>query len=273
MRERNKSFAFVISVVFLSSVTYFETAYGVGNSYKFEKQEVRFQNSSHSKFQAGLSKTLNDLDQKSDNLEAMNQNLEGRINMLAMEKDKLNKAYAQMKTKLSVLEKEHALLKKKAAFLETAYKKLSAKTNVAAAPKKPQVTAKKPSVAQKTPAKVSAKPQSTKQKTVARNTTNTHKSGEQASSVKVSSPVVSAGRISEERPQGAVDGVDVKKVNEKGIEYGKKGMYDEAIKEFQKVATMNPEMPNIHYNLGLAYKKKGMMAEAEKEFAEYERLK
>lgn len=273
MRERNKSFAFVISVVFLSSVTYFETAYGEENSYKFEKQDVRFQNSSHSKFQAGLGKTLNDLGQKSDNLEAMNQNLEGRINMLAMEKDKLSKAYAQMKTKLSALEKDHTLLKKKAAFLETAYKKLSAKTNVAAAPKKPQVTAKKPSVAQKTPNKVSAKPQITKQKTAAKNTTNLRNSGEQASSVKVASPVVSAERISEERQQGAVDGVDVKKANEKGIEYGKKGMYDEAIKEFQRVATMNPEMPNIHYNLGLAYKKKGMMAEAEKEFAEYERLK
>ena len=50
-------------------------------------------------------------------------------------------------------------------------------------------------------------------------------------------------------------------------------MYSESIREFQKVAAIEPNMPNVHYNLGLAYKKKGMITEAEKEFAEYERLK
>ena len=50
-------------------------------------------------------------------------------------------------------------------------------------------------------------------------------------------------------------------------------MYDEAIKEFRKVAAIEPNMANVHYNLGLAYKKKGMLSEADNEFAEYERLK
>ena len=65
----------------------------------------------------------------------------------------------------------------------------------------------------------------------------------------------------------------MKKINERGIEYGKKGMYDQAIKEFQKVAAIEPNVANAHYNLGLAYKKKGMLTESDKEFAEYERLK
>ncbi|MEK6730376.1 MAG: tetratricopeptide repeat protein, partial [Planctomycetota bacterium] len=65
---------------------------------------------------------------------------------------------------------------------------------------------------------------------------------------------------------------DVKKINERGIEYGKQGKYDEAIKEFHKVVAIEPDIANVHYNLGLAYKKKGMNDEADKEFAEYERL-
>ena len=69
-----------------------------------------------------VSQTIDGLEQKSDNLEAMNQNLEGRINMLASEKDKLNKAYAQIKAKQSTLEKEHVKLKKKVTSQEVAYK-------------------------------------------------------------------------------------------------------------------------------------------------------
>lgn len=65
---------------------------------------------------------------------------------------------------------------------------------------------------------------------------------------------------------------DVKKINERGIEYGKQGKYDEAINEFHKVVAIEPDIANVHYNLALAYKKKGMNAEADKEFAEYERL-
>ncbi|MBE7444286.1 MAG: hypothetical protein HS132_03225 [Planctomycetia bacterium] len=61
----------------------------------------------------------------------MSQNLEGRVNMLASEKDTLNKAYLQMKVRQSMLEKDHTKLKKKTTSLEVAYKKLSSKVNVA----------------------------------------------------------------------------------------------------------------------------------------------
>src|SRR3972149_1010601 len=272
MEKLTKYVALVVPLILLSSVAYIKTVHGVENPYKYAKQEERFQRSELHQFQTGLSRTINGLEQKSDNLEAMNQNLEGRINMLASEKDKLNKAYAQMKAKQSTMEKEHVKLKEKATSLEVAYKKLSGKSKVAATPKKTKAVAKKKSVAQKTPKKASAKPKSAAQKTAAKKTPGIQ-NAEDSHSVQSSPPVVSAGRITEERQNEVAGGLDMKKINEKGIEYGKKGMYDEAIREFQKVAAIEPNMPNVHYNLGIAYKKKGMITEAEKEFVEYERLK
>ena len=135
------------------------------------------------------------------------------------------------------------------------------------AEKKRAPVAERTSVTKKSPKKVSVKPKSTAQKTAAKKISVAPDKG------KTSSTVASAGKISEERQNKGAGELDIKKINEKGVEYGKKGMYDAAIKEFQKVAALEPEMPNIHYNLGLAYKKKGMIAEADNEFAEYERLK
>jgi len=272
MKRLTKYVALVVPLLSLSSVAYIKTVHGVENPYKYTKQEERFQRSELHQFQTGLSRTLNGLEQKSDNLEAMNQNLEGRINMLASEKDKLNKAYAQMKAKQSTLEKEHVKLKKKATSLEVAYKKMSTKSKVAATPKKTKVAAKKTSVAPKTAKKASIKPKSAAQKTAAKKTTNIRNVKDTAS-VQSSPSGVSVERTTEERQSEVDSGIDIKKMNEKGIEYGKKGMYDEAIKEFQKVAAIEPNMANVHYNLGLAYKKKGMLSEADNEFTEYERLK
>ena len=241
IRNLHKHVAAVVPLMLLTSVAYLNITLGEENPYKHEKFEKRFQNSAMHQFNTGLSQTINDLDQKADNLEAMNQNLEGRINMLASEKDKLNKAYAQMKAKQSALEKEHATLKKK--------------TSVAKSPQK---------------SKTSTKATSTSQK-------SSDKKVSSSSNIEDTSNLQSypppAGKISEEQKGARVGGIDVKKLNEKGIEYGKKGMYEEAIKEFQKVAAIEPNMANVHYNLGLAYKKKGMLSEAEKEFTEYERLK
>lgn len=274
LKKCNKYVVLVIPLISLASVAYIKTAHGIENPYKYAKQDERFQKSAMHQFHTGLSQTINGLEQKSDNLEAMNQNLEGRINMLASEKDKLNKAYAQMKAKQSVLEKEHVTLKKKATSLEVAYKKMSSKSKVATVSKKPKAVAKKTSVAQKTTKKASAKPKSTAQKTAGKKTSSIQ-NVEDTSSLQSppSIPVASTEKTAEERKDEVVGGVDVKKINEKGIEYGKKGMYDQAIKEFQKVAAIEPNMANVHYNLGLAYKKKGMLSEADSEFAEYERLK
>ena len=251
MKKLTKYVALIVPLISLASVAYLKTAHGVENPYKYAKQDERFQKSAMHRFRTGLSQTINGLEQKSDNLEAMNQNLEGRINMLASEKDKLNKAYAQIKAKQSTLEKEHVKLKKKTTSPEVAYKKLSSKSKVAATPKKTKAAAKK----------------------TAAKKTSTIQNVEDTSPVQSSPPVVPAGRISEERQNEVAGGLDIKKINEKGIEYGKKGMYDEAIKEFRKVAAIEPNMANVHYNLGLAYKKKGMLSEADNEFAEYERLK
>lgn len=274
LKKCNKYVVLVIPLISLASVAYIKTAHGIENPYKYAKQDERFQKSAMHQFHTGLSQTINGLEQKSDNLEAMNQNLEGRINMLASEKDKLNKAYAQMKAKQSVLEKEHVTLKKKATSLEVAYKKMSSKSKVATVSKKPKAVAKKTSVAQKTTKKASAKPKSTAQKTAGKKTSSIQ-NVEDTSSLQSppSIPVAATEKTAEERKDEVVGGVDVKKINEKGIEYGKKGMYDQAIKEFQKVAAIEPNMANVHYNLGLAYKKKGMLSEADSEFAEYERLK
>lgn len=262
----------------------YKTTLGVENRYKYEKQEARFQKSSFHQFQTTLEKTFDGLDQKVDNLDTMNQNLEGRINMLASEKDKLNKAYVQMKTKQSALEKEHTKLKKKTTSLEVAYSKLTHKTKVAKNTKASKPVVKKTSkaskkkMAQKNQANTKLK--STKQKTANKKISVDKKvSLNDTQRVEDTSPVPSypsvtpRANISEERKAETVSELDIKKINEKGIEYGKKGMYDAAIKEFQKVATVEPGMANIHYNLGLAYKKKGMISESEKAFAEYERLK
>jgi len=247
-------------------------ALGVENPYKYAKHEARFQKSGFSRFQTGLSQSISGLEQKSDNLEAMNQNLEGRINMLASEKDKLNKAYAQMKVKQSTLEKEHAKLKKKATSLEVAYKKLSSKVNVAKASKKPKAVAQKKAATKTAQKKTSTKPKSMA-KTVSGKKVSSIEKTEGTSTLQSYPPIVPEGKISEEQKRETVSGLDIKKINEKGIEYGKKGMYDQAIKEFQKVAAIEPNMANVHYNLGLAYKKKGMLSDANREFAEYERLK
>lgn len=246
--------------------------YGVENLYKYTKHEERFRKSSFSKFHNGLSHTIGGLEEKSDDLEAMNQNLEGRVNMLASEKDKLNKAYAQMKAKQSAMEKEHVKLKKKATSLEVAYKKLSSKVNVAKTSKKPKSVAKKKSVTKTTQKKASTKSKSTVKKASGKNVSGAGK--------KVSKPIarsypptVPEVKATEEQKRDEVSGFDIKKINERGIEYGKKGMYDQAIKEFQKVAAIEPNLANVHYNLGLAYKKKGMISDSNREFAEYERLK
>jgi len=243
-----------------------KTTFGVDTPYKYAKHKEMSQKSTMHQIQTGIVKTFDRMEQRLTDFEATNQNLEGRINMLASEKERLNKAYTQMKVRLYTLEKDHEKLKKRATSLEIAQKKLSTKVNVAAAKKRAPV-AERTSVTQKSPKKVSVKPKSTAQKTAAKKISVAPDKG------KTSSTVASAGKISEERQNKGDGELDIKKINEKGVEYGKKGMYDAAIKEFQKVAALEPEMPNIHYNLGLAYKKKGMIAEADNEFAEYERLK
>jgi len=184
--------------------------------------------------------------------------------MLAAEKDKLNKAYVQMKAKQSALEKEHAKLKKRTSSLEVAYKKTSGKNKVATTSKQAKTPAKK------TTAKSSQKGKSTSK--TASNKVSSVGTGDM-STTQTQPPVVAVEKPSGMQRGDDASAINIKKINEKGVEYGKKGMYDEAIREFQKVAAMEPNMANIHYNLGLAYKKKGMIAEAEKEFTEYERLK
>lgn len=48
----------------------------------------------------------------------------------------------------------------------------------------------------------------------------------------------------------------------KGVEYGKKGKYDEAISEFTKAIELEPELAQLYYNRGNAYTKKGSYDEA-----------
>lgn len=264
----------VVLLALLITATNGKIALSEENSYKYAKQSERFKSSAFTQFRSGFSRTIGGLEQKSDNLEAMSQNLEGRVNMLASEKDKLNKAYTQMKVKQSALEKEHAKLKKKATSLEVAYKKLSSKVNVAKTSKKLKPVAQKKSGAKTAQKKTPMKPKSTAKKASATGTKDiSHEKVESTSHVQVYPPVLAEGKKSEERQGEKGSGIDIKKINEKGIDYGKKGMYDEAIKEFQKVAVIEPDMANAHYNLGLAYKKKGMRSDADREFAEYERLK
>ncbi|MEJ2744278.1 MAG: tetratricopeptide repeat protein [bacterium] len=55
------------------------------------------------------------------------------------------------------------------------------------------------------------------------------------------------------------------------VTYLKKGMVDQAIKEYEKIAIAHPDAAKIHYNLGMLYSQKGdidrAMAEYEKEIA------
>ncbi len=256
----------------VSQMANVKTASGVDNPYKYEKFRERFQNSSFRRYQNALKQSFDGLEQKTDNLEVMNQNLEGKVGVLTSEKDKLNKAYALMKTKQSALEKEQTKLKSKATSLEVAYKKLSNKVTAASASKKPKTTAKK--TAAKAPSKSSPKKsKSTGAKEAKPKFPISQNKEELPQGIKPYPPASAAGKTADNQRENANGNVDVKKINEKGIEYGKKGMYDDAIREFQKAAAIEPNMANVHYNLGLAYKKKGMLAESEKEFSEYERLK
>jgi tetratricopeptide (TPR) repeat protein len=49
---------------------------------------------------------------------------------------------------------------------------------------------------------------------------------------------------------------------DQGISYIEKGMYDEAISEFQQALSKDPKCPNVHYNLGIAYEKIGKLDKA-----------
>lgn len=265
-----KLLPYVPLILPLATVVNLNTVFGTENLYKSKIQEERFRKSSFKQFGADLNQNFNALEQRSDDLEAMNQNLEGRVNVLATEKDKLKQSYAQVKAKQSALEKEHMSLKKKAASLEVAYKKLSSKVNVASQPQKTKSAAKKTA-----PAKTAQKKTSTSSKSTAKNTTSKKASTAKKAETQPpspSSPLITSENTDREQKRETGSGLDMKKINEKGVEYGKKGMYDEAIREFQKVVAIEPEAANAHYNLGLAYKKKGMLTEANREFAEYERL-
>jgi tetratricopeptide (TPR) repeat protein len=51
-----------------------------------------------------------------------------------------------------------------------------------------------------------------------------------------------------------------------GLAYYNKGMLDEAISEYKKTLTIDPNHTEAHYNLGLAYDNKGMIDEAISEY-------
>jgi len=57
-------------------------------------------------------------------------------------------------------------------------------------------------------------------------------------------------------------------LNNIGAAYRRKGMYDEAIAEYEKALEINPNHADAHYNLGVAYGEKGMYDE---EIAEYKK--
>ncbi|MGQ3683605.1 MAG: tetratricopeptide repeat protein [Candidatus Loosdrechtia sp.] len=275
----------LISLIALITIGY-NVTFGWENPYKFEKQEKRFQDSALRHFKITLDNNFTTLERKASNLEAANQNLQEKVSAISSEKDKLSRAYAQLQAKQSALENEHNSLKRKTASLEVAYKRLEVaynkllkeKTQIVKRPvgsasavttQKTQTSTrsttqktaeKKPSVAEMNKGSVSPEPQAPLQKPTVSPAQVTMVSEEQR-------------RETVRQPERTVSELDITKINERGIEYGKRGMYDEAIKEFQKVAALEPNTPNVYYNLGLAYRKKGMKAEAEKAFAEYERLK
>lgn len=261
-----------IAILCLTSAANSKTVFGVDNAYKNQRHEARFQQSSFSKFRTQLSKTVDDLEQKTEDIEDLNQKLEGRVGTLNEEKDKLSKTCAQMKVKQTMLEQDQASLKKKTNSLEVAYKSSANKNKVATASKKQKPVAKKSAISTSSQTKTTAKSSKKEQKTTAKKTTSV-KTAETTPPPQRAPKVAPIEREPVERQAVTMSGdSDVKKINEKGIEYGKQGKYDEAIKEFQQVAAIEPNIANVHYNLGLAYKKKGMNSESKKEFAEYERL-
>lgn len=72
-------------------------------------------------------------------------------------------------------------------------------------------------------------------------------------------------------PKPASDAAGVH--NEVGDLYLRKGMYDEAIEEYQKAIESDPNCAIAHFNLSIVYGKKGMKAEADEAYAAYKRLK
>jgi 4-amino-4-deoxy-L-arabinose transferase-like glycosyltransferase len=58
-----------------------------------------------------------------------------------------------------------------------------------------------------------------------------------------------------------------------GLARAKKGQFDEAIRQYQEAIRLNPNHANAHYNLGLAFDKKGQSDEAIRQFRETLRLK
>lgn len=77
----------------------------------------------------------------------------------------------------------------------------------------------------------------------------------------------------EAAPQIAVNSDNADVHNEIGDLYLRKGMYDEAIKEYKKAIETDPNCAIAHFNLSIVYDKKGMKEEAEREFATYKKLK
>ncbi|KKO19934.1 MAG: tetratricopeptide repeat protein [Candidatus Brocadia sp.] len=61
--------------------------------------------------------------------------------------------------------------------------------------------------------------------------------------------------------------------NEIGDLYLRKGMYDDAIGEYQKAIASDPNSAISYFNLSLAYDKKGLKREAEEAYATYKKLK
>ena len=207
----------------------------------------------------------------------MNQNLEGRVDTLNGEKDKLSMTCAQMKVKQTMLEQDQASLKKKTNSLEVAYQSSANKNKVATASKKQKPVAKKSAIPKSPQTKTTTKSSKKGQNMTAKKTTPVKTADSTPPPQKATEVAPIEREPVEKHPAERLTVTmsgdsDVKKINEKGIEYGKQGKYDEAIKEFQQVAAIEPNIANVHYNLGLAYKKKGMNSESKKEFAEYERL-
>jgi len=65
------------------------------------------------------------------------------------------------------------------------------------------------------------------------------------------------GLIGDDMAQGARD-LSI----EKGVELGRKGMYEEAIVEFTKIISAEPNNANAYFNRGLAYRMNGKMDQA-----------
>jgi len=61
--------------------------------------------------------------------------------------------------------------------------------------------------------------------------------------------------------------------NKKGADYYRKGMYNEAMAEFQKAILIKPDYAEAHNNLGVIYRVKGMSDDAIDEFQKAIRFK